>query len=356
MRGALQSKIARGLAAMLFAASCASAPFVHDRGERAKGVAASDARECKPSFHFINPAGRTNYDLSGTWRIIPDPVREGLRSDVGAQYAMFRDESDATIPPHRLKEYDFAAATTIEVPGSWSRMGASLEWYDGLVWYQREFKMKRSPSRRYFLYFGAANYEANVFLNGERAGVHSGGFTPFDFEVTHLLKEGGNSLVVAVDSAHGAKSVPTARTDWWNYGGVSRPPLIVETPETFIADYWVRLDGNGRIAADISFDGKDAAGKPASIHIAELGLSIDLVADGAGGPISALLANCSGADRDALAAGFIYGLLTGESAEESLKLGWAHGALLTTFPGDTTMATVEQVRAFAKGGSARIQR
>jgi len=59
---------------------------------------------------------------------------------------------------------------------------------------------------------------------------------------------------------------------------------------------------------------------------------------------------------DGFAAGFIYGLLTGEPPEESLRLGWAHGALLTTFPGDTTMATVDQVRAFAKGGSARIQR
>ena len=58
---------------------------------------------------------------------------------------------------------------------------------------------------------------------------------------------------------------------------------------------------------------------------------------------------------DGFASGFFYGLLTGESPEESLKLGWAHGALLTTFPGDTTMATVEQVRAFARGGSARIQ-
>ena len=54
--------------------------------------------------------------------------------------------------------------------------------------------------------------------------------------------------------------------------------------------------------------------------------------------------------------GFFYGLLTGEEPEEAVKLGWAHGALLTTYPGDTTMATVEQVRAFAKGGSARIQR
>ncbi len=59
---------------------------------------------------------------------------------------------------------------------------------------------------------------------------------------------------------------------------------------------------------------------------------------------------------DGFASGFFYGLLNGESPEESVKLGWAHGALLTTYPGDTTMATVEQVRAFARGGSARIQR
>jgi 2-dehydro-3-deoxygluconokinase len=59
---------------------------------------------------------------------------------------------------------------------------------------------------------------------------------------------------------------------------------------------------------------------------------------------------------DGFASGFFYGLLTGEPPEEAVKLGWAHGALLTTFPGDTTMATVEQVRGFAKGGSSRIQR
>jgi 2-dehydro-3-deoxygluconokinase len=59
---------------------------------------------------------------------------------------------------------------------------------------------------------------------------------------------------------------------------------------------------------------------------------------------------------DGFAAGFFYGLLSGEPAEEAVKVGWAHGALLTTFPGDTTMATLEQVRSFAKGGSARIQR
>lgn len=59
---------------------------------------------------------------------------------------------------------------------------------------------------------------------------------------------------------------------------------------------------------------------------------------------------------DGFASGFFYGLMTGETPEQALRLGWAHGALLTTFPGDTTMATVEQVKAFATGGSARIQR
>jgi 2-dehydro-3-deoxygluconokinase len=59
---------------------------------------------------------------------------------------------------------------------------------------------------------------------------------------------------------------------------------------------------------------------------------------------------------DGFASGFFYGLLAGETPEEALRLGWAHGALLTTFPGDTTMATLQQVRAFAEGGTARIQR
>ncbi|MCL4782404.1 MAG: sugar kinase [Bryobacterales bacterium] len=73
-------------------------------------------------------------------------------------------------------------------------------------------------------------------------------------------------------------------------------------------------------------------------------------------PTAELDVYCRIGGGDGFASGFIYGLLTGEEPEQALKLGWAHGALLTTFPGDTTMATVDQVRAFAKGGSARVQR
>jgi 2-dehydro-3-deoxygluconokinase len=59
---------------------------------------------------------------------------------------------------------------------------------------------------------------------------------------------------------------------------------------------------------------------------------------------------------DGFAAGLIYGMLTGKEPEQALRLGWAHGALLTTFPGDTTMAKLPEVEALAKGGSARVQR
>lgn len=73
-------------------------------------------------------------------------------------------------------------------------------------------------------------------------------------------------------------------------------------------------------------------------------------------PTAELDVYCRIGGGDGFAAGFIYGLLAGKEPEEALKLGWAHGALLTTFPGDTTMATLDQVESFAKGGSARVQR
>jgi 2-dehydro-3-deoxygluconokinase len=79
-----------------------------------------------------------------------------------------------------------------------------------------------------------------------------------------------------------------------------------------------------------------------------------------GRPVNAPTCELDVLDRvgggDGFASGFIYGLLSGATPEEAVKLGWAHGALLTTTPGDTTMVTLEQVQAFAQGGSARIQR
>jgi 2-dehydro-3-deoxygluconokinase len=73
-------------------------------------------------------------------------------------------------------------------------------------------------------------------------------------------------------------------------------------------------------------------------------------------PTCPLDVHCRIGGGDGFAAGLIYGLIAGRAPEEAIRLGWAHGALLTTFPGDVTMAKLEEVESFAKGGSARVQR
>ena len=95
---------------------------------------------------------------------------------------------------------------------------------------------------RAFLRFGAANYRADVYLNGKKLGTHIGGFTPFTFEATSLLKNGTNSLVVRVDNKRSKDAVPTLNTDWWNYGGLTRDVALVTTPAKFIADHRIQLE------------------------------------------------------------------------------------------------------------------
>ena len=96
---------------------------------------------------------------------------------------------------------------------------------------------------RIFLRFrGAVNYRADVYLNGKKLGTHIGGFTPFSFDVTKLLKPGANSLVVKVDNKRAKDAVPTVSTDWWNYGGITRDVKLVTVPDKFIADHRLALE------------------------------------------------------------------------------------------------------------------
>ena len=76
---------------------------------------------------------------------------------------------------------------------------------------------------RAFLRFGAVDYHAYVYLNGKFVGEHEGGFTPFAFEVTNLLRDGDNRVTVGADSERTAADVPPVVTDWENYGGITRP-------------------------------------------------------------------------------------------------------------------------------------
>ena len=281
------------------AASDASAPNVEagaddttiadtaaDAGKEAVAVdvtgTVAERSQPEPVFSLINPTARNFTDLSGTWNYLPDPFREGLRKKVIRQYAIFEDQDDADIKPFALKEYDFAKAPTLQVPGSWTAQVAELGWYENLVWLRRRFEVSPKDGKRYFLHFGAANYEATVFLNGEKIGSHKGGFTPFVFDVTGKLKPGQNSLVVGVDSAHGETSIPPARTDWWNYGGITRPVLLVESAPTLVSDYWLRLDDEGALQFNAKLDGVDAANAEVTLGIEELGINQKLQANAAG--------------------------------------------------------------------------
>ena len=244
-----------------------------------------------PAFDLMNPRGRSFTDLSGAWKYLPDPFREGLRNKVIGQYTMFKDIYDADTKPGTLKEYDWATAPALQVPGSWTAQVPELSWYENLVWLRRRFDARPKAGKRYFLHFGAANYEATVYLNGEKIGVHQGGFTPFVFDVTGKLKDGENSLVVGVDSEHGETSIPPARTDWWNYGGITRPVLLVESAPTLVRNYWLRLEDDGRIAVDVALDGVQAAGRTVEVSISDLGITQTLTTDANGAAHDYIAAN-----------------------------------------------------------------
>ena len=141
-----------------------------------------------------------------------------------------------------LVEYDFDKSPTLLVPRDWNSQDEKLFYYEGTIWYRKSFDYELSNStNRLFLYFGAANYKAEVYLNGTKLGVHEGGFTPFNFEITSIIQPKDNYLVVKVDDKRIKEGIPTINTDWWNYGGITRDVKLIEEPSTFIQDYEVQL-------------------------------------------------------------------------------------------------------------------
>lgn len=202
------------------------------------------AQEPAPYAQITNVLSRNTVSLSGDWNTLVDLYEEGFYNYRGKakplDQTMFMDQSffaDET----RLVEYDFDHAPILKVPGDWNTQRADLYRYEGTIWYRKSFDWTRKEGKRYFLYFGAANYTSIVGLNRQLLGKHVGGFTPFDFEVTDVLKEGKNSLVVKVDNRRHTQDVPTTTFDWWNYGGITRDVCIIETPATFIRDYSLSL-------------------------------------------------------------------------------------------------------------------
>jgi beta-glucuronidase len=205
-----------------------------------------------------NIDGRKHLNLNGAWHIIIDPYENG--------YLNYRQQPDPNgyfknaKPQNKSQriEYNFDASDLLNVPGDWNTQKRDLFFYEGTVWYKRSFIYSVKPDTRVFLYFGAANYHAIVYLNGEKLGEHTGGFTPFNFEVSGKVKDGDNFVVVKVDNKRLREGVPTLNTDWWNYGGITRSVKLIETPATFVRDYNIQLrkGSTKEIAGWIQLDGK----------------------------------------------------------------------------------------------------
>lgn len=190
---------------------------------------------------IANPDGRKTFNLDGQWRAIIDPYESGFY-DYRYQpnrNGYFKNEKPKS--KSDLIEYDFDKSGSLKVPGDWNTQSDQLFFYEGTVWYKKSFDYHLRPNMRVFVYFGAANYQADVYLNGEKVGQHEGGFTPFNFEITRLVRESGNFLVVKVDNQRRREAVPTLMTDWWNYGGLTREVKLIETPDTFVHDYFIQL-------------------------------------------------------------------------------------------------------------------
>ena len=222
---------------------------------------------------------RPALDLDGPWHWSIDPFRDGEggfhSGKPGTGHRRY-DEIDPTqamkSDVHALYEYDMDRSPVAQLPQSFVTLSPQMRFYNGLVWFQRHFTARPEPGKRAFLRFGAVDYRAQIYLNGKLVGEHEGGFTPFAFDVTKLLRDGDNQVTVGADSERTASDLPPPVTDWENYGGITRPVRLIFTPETFVDDEWVRLTRDGHIAATVKLDGSASANAPVRVQIPALGV------------------------------------------------------------------------------------
>lgn len=235
---------------------------------------------------IVNPEGRRSVSLNGTWHYIVDPYENGFfnyryqernEDDREAYWnrPILNDKSDRI-------EHAYEGPYTLQVPGDWNAQEEKFLYYEGTVWYQRNFDLEDiNKDERVFLYFGAVNYEAHVYLNGKKLGSHKGGFTPFNFEIpADLLQEQDNFLVVKVDNKRHPDEIPTVNTDWWNFGGITRDVELIIVPRHFLRQYALQLDpeqdikaarenGTFRLTGNLQLS-DEASGGPVTVEIPEL--------------------------------------------------------------------------------------
>jgi beta-glucuronidase len=187
----------------------------------------------RPPIVLTGADMRPAISLNGDWATIVDPYSNGFST-------YFRNQKQQP-GDTRPVEYDFAKSPVLKVPGDWNTQRESLLYYEGPIWYERDFSYQPKQHTRIFLHIGAANYRSWFWVNGKKVCEHEGGYTSFNCDVTDAIHAGGNFIVAAVDNTRLADGVPTLKTDWWNYGGLTRTVSLIEVPEVFIDQYDVHL-------------------------------------------------------------------------------------------------------------------
>jgi len=182
---------------------------------------------------MINVSARHCTNLDGKWQIIIDPAGAGDWRQVWKE----RKPEKKT----DFFEYSFEGGPSFNVPGDFNSQMTELKYYEGTIWYKKSFDYNSEKNKRIFLHFGSVNYLADVYLNGNLLGKHEGGFTPFQFEITNSVHNGGNTIVVRVNNQRLKDGIPGLGYDWFNYGGITRDVNLVETDNSFISDYFIQL-------------------------------------------------------------------------------------------------------------------
>lgn len=230
-----------------------------------------------------NISARNNITLNGKWSYIVDPLENGYydyRLMPFKNNGFFENKKFNTTD---LTEYNFATSATMDIPSDWNSKDERLFFYEGTVWFEKDFNYKKSSQTKGILHFGAVNYDAKVYVNGKLAGSHVGGYTPFNFDVTDLLVDGNNFVVVKVDNKRHKDNVPTVNMDWWNYGGITRDVTLAQVPNTYIEDYLVQLDKKDRtkISGWVKLN-SETANQSVSITIPELKIKKSITTDAKG--------------------------------------------------------------------------
>ena len=209
--------------------------------------------------------------LNGEWNYIVDVQEEGYYDYrmKPMEWGFFQNAKPQK--PEDLIEYDFDKSPKMQIPGDWNTQDERLFFYEGTVWFKKSFQAVPMEECRTLLYFGAVNYDCHVWVNGKKAGHHVGGFTPFNFDISDLLIEGENTVIVKVDNKRHAEAVPTLIFDWWNYGGITRDVMLVKVPPVYLEDYNLQLTSlEGRLLSFSVKLNKAEADHTVTLNIPEL--------------------------------------------------------------------------------------